>query len=111
MPKLSEIEGIGESYAKKLEKAGLKTTEDLLKKGATPKERKDVESYPSFAIYWVKYNLSKSSGFKSGKLRRRFPISPLGSIIMDGIPSVAVSSMISIPRPVLPLSVIPMITP
>ena len=53
MPKLSEIEGIGESYAKKLEKAGLKTTEDLLKKGATPKERKDVESYPSFAIYWV----------------------------------------------------------
>lgn len=50
MPKLSEIEGIGESYAKKLEKAGLKTTEDLLKKGATPKERKDVESYPSFVI-------------------------------------------------------------
>jgi len=59
MPKLSEIEGIGESYAKKLEKAGLKTTEDLLKKGATPKGRKEIAKLSGISekliLKWVNH--------------------------------------------------------
>ena len=59
MPKLSEIEGIGESYVKKLEKAGLKTTEDLLKKGATPKGRKEIAKLSGISekliLKWVNH--------------------------------------------------------
>ena len=59
MPKLSEIEGIGESYAKKLEKAGLKTTEDLLKKGATLKGRKEIAKLTGISekliLKWVNH--------------------------------------------------------
>ncbi|MBO3802965.1 MAG: DUF4332 domain-containing protein [Candidatus Brockarchaeota archaeon] len=40
MPKIEEIEGIGPEYAKKLGEAGVKTTEDLLKAGATKDGRK-----------------------------------------------------------------------
>jgi predicted flap endonuclease-1-like 5' DNA nuclease len=40
MTKIIEVEGIGEVYAKKLEAAGVATTEALLEKGATPKGRK-----------------------------------------------------------------------
>jgi predicted flap endonuclease-1-like 5' DNA nuclease len=39
MPKIEDIEGIGPTYAKKLTKAGINTTDDLLKAGTTPKER------------------------------------------------------------------------
>jgi len=42
MAKLVKVEGIGESYAKKLEEAGIATTEALLEKGATPKGRKEL---------------------------------------------------------------------
>lgn len=38
--KIDEIEGIGGVYAQKLEAAGVKTTEALLEKAATPKQRK-----------------------------------------------------------------------
>lgn len=38
--KIDEIEGIGSVYAQKLEAAGVKTTEALLEKAATPKQRK-----------------------------------------------------------------------
>lgn len=37
--KIVEIEGIGQSYADKLEAAGVKTTDDLLKIAATPAGR------------------------------------------------------------------------
>lgn len=40
--KIVEIEGIGDVYAQKLEAAGVKTTEDLLERAATPKQRKDL---------------------------------------------------------------------
>lgn len=43
MSKLIEIEGIGPSYAEKLNAIGLKTTDDLLEKGSTPKERHALE--------------------------------------------------------------------
>ena len=36
------IEGIGEKYASQLKKAGIPTPKALLKKGATPKGRKEI---------------------------------------------------------------------
>ncbi len=42
MASLTKIEGVGEASAKKLAKAGIKTTEGLLKHGATSKGRKDI---------------------------------------------------------------------
>ena len=43
MATLEKIEGIGSVYGKKLTKIGIRTTEALLKKGATPKGRKEIE--------------------------------------------------------------------
>lgn len=40
--KIDQIEGIGEKYAEKLIAAGIKTTEDLLEKCASPKGRKEI---------------------------------------------------------------------
>lgn len=40
--KVDEIEGVGEVYAQKLGEAGIKTTDDLLEKAATPKQRKEL---------------------------------------------------------------------
>lgn len=40
--KIEQIEGIGEAYARKLEAAGIKTTEDLLEKCATRKGRETI---------------------------------------------------------------------
>ena len=42
MTKLVEIEGIGEAFAAKLIAAGIRTAEDLLEMGATPKGRKEI---------------------------------------------------------------------
>ena len=42
MAKLIDVEGIGGKYAQKLEAAGLRTTNDLLKKGSTPKGREEI---------------------------------------------------------------------
>ena len=43
MATLEKIEGIGPVYGKKLAKIGIKTTQALLKKGANPKGRKEIE--------------------------------------------------------------------
>lgn len=40
--KIEEIEGIGNVYAEKLEAVGVKTTEDLLERAATPKGREKL---------------------------------------------------------------------
>lgn len=40
--KVEKVEGIGETYAKKLIEVGVKTTDDLLSKGATPKGREQL---------------------------------------------------------------------
>lgn len=40
--KIIDIEGIGPMYAEKLKAAGVRTTNALLKKGCTPKGRKDL---------------------------------------------------------------------
>ena len=42
MTTVIDIEGIGEVYARRLRDAGVATTEELLKKGATPKGRKEL---------------------------------------------------------------------
>jgi predicted flap endonuclease-1-like 5' DNA nuclease len=42
MAKLTEIEGVGESFAQKLHGAGVSTTDDLLDKGASPAGRKEI---------------------------------------------------------------------
>jgi predicted flap endonuclease-1-like 5' DNA nuclease len=42
MAKLTEVEGIGEIYAQKLQEAGIRTTQALLEKGATPQGRKEI---------------------------------------------------------------------
>jgi predicted flap endonuclease-1-like 5' DNA nuclease len=42
MTKLIKIEGIGATYEKKLNAAGLFSVQDLLEKGATPKGRKAI---------------------------------------------------------------------
>ena len=40
--KISEIEGLGEVFCKKLEEIGIATVEALLEKGATPAGRKEI---------------------------------------------------------------------
>jgi predicted flap endonuclease-1-like 5' DNA nuclease len=42
MAKLEEIEGVGEKYAQKLASVGIKSTDDLLEMGKTPKGRKEI---------------------------------------------------------------------
>lgn len=42
--KLEEIEGIGAKYAAKLTKVGIRSVDALLKKGASPKGRKEIAS-------------------------------------------------------------------
>ena len=39
---IRDIEGIGETHAKKFNKLGVKTIDDLLAKGGTPKEREEL---------------------------------------------------------------------
>ncbi len=42
MSKLEKIEGVGETYARKLHEAGITTTDSLLEKGSSAKGRKEI---------------------------------------------------------------------
>jgi predicted flap endonuclease-1-like 5' DNA nuclease len=59
MTAILEVEGIGESYAKKLLKVGIKTVEKLLAEGATPKGRKGIADKAGIAeslvLEWVNH--------------------------------------------------------
>jgi len=59
MIKIEEIEGIGEKYAKKLVKTGIKTVEDLLEKGATKKGRNELAKLTGLSekliLTWVNH--------------------------------------------------------
>jgi len=59
MANLLRVEGIGEVYAQKLSDAGVKTTNALLKQGATPKGRKEIAENSSISetliLEWVNH--------------------------------------------------------
>jgi predicted flap endonuclease-1-like 5' DNA nuclease len=42
MAKITAIEGVGEFYAQKLQEAGIRTTQALLEKGASPQGRTEI---------------------------------------------------------------------
>ena len=70
MTKLVDIEGVGPAYAAKLEAIGVKTTEQLLKDGASPKGRKEVASKSGVSetliLKWVnRIDLSRIKGVGS----------------------------------------------
>ena len=56
---IADIEGIGSVYAKKLIDLGIKTTQDLLTRGATPKGRKEIAEAtgisPKLVLKWVNH--------------------------------------------------------
>jgi hypothetical protein len=56
---LTDIEGIGEVYARKLKDAGVPTLEVLLQKGATPKGRQEIAEKSGIAgklvLEWVNH--------------------------------------------------------
>ncbi|MEI7615903.1 MAG: DUF4332 domain-containing protein [Actinomycetota bacterium] len=57
MSSIVDIEGIGPKYASTLSEIGIKTTEALLKQGATPKGRKEIEEKTGIAhkliLEWI----------------------------------------------------------
>lgn len=59
MAKLTYIEGIGEQYAEKLREAGVRSTDDLLKKGASPQGRKELAAQTDLSakqiLEWVNH--------------------------------------------------------
>ena len=56
---IADIEGIGSVYAQKMIDLGIKTTEDLLTRGATPKGRKEIAEAtgisPKLILKWVNH--------------------------------------------------------
>jgi predicted flap endonuclease-1-like 5' DNA nuclease len=68
--KIQDIEGIGETYAAKFHAADVQTTDDLLKKGGTPKGRVDLASATGLTenqiLEWVnRADLYRISGIGS----------------------------------------------
>jgi predicted flap endonuclease-1-like 5' DNA nuclease len=57
MASIDEIEGIGPKFARRLRKAGVKTTEGLLKRASTRKERSNLAEQAGFTpeqiLEWV----------------------------------------------------------
>ncbi len=57
--KIIEIEGIGDSYARKLEEVGIRTTEELLAKAASPAGRVDIAEKtgisPKLILKWANH--------------------------------------------------------
>ncbi|MEJ5293018.1 MAG: DUF4332 domain-containing protein [Candidatus Methanosuratincola sp.] len=57
MPKLTEIEGIGEAFSVKLKELGITTTEQLLEAGSTKKGRDELAEKsgisPKLILKWV----------------------------------------------------------
>jgi predicted flap endonuclease-1-like 5' DNA nuclease len=60
MAKLEKIEGIGTKYAGQLRKAGVRSTNDLLKKGSTPVGRKQISKDSGISeklvLEWVNHS-------------------------------------------------------
>jgi predicted flap endonuclease-1-like 5' DNA nuclease len=65
-----DVEGIGPTYTEKLESVGVKTTDDLLERGASPKGREDLETASGIGhaliLKWVnRVDLSRIKGVGS----------------------------------------------
>jgi predicted flap endonuclease-1-like 5' DNA nuclease len=60
MAKLEDIEGIGPTFAGKLRKAGVRSTNDLLKKGSTPAGRQKISKDSAISgkliLEWVNHS-------------------------------------------------------
>src|SRR4030065_2410017 len=70
MAKVVDVEGIGMKYAGKLIRAGISTTDALLKAGATPKGRKEISEKTGIGdaliLEWVNHvDLSRMKGVGS----------------------------------------------
>jgi predicted flap endonuclease-1-like 5' DNA nuclease len=68
--KIEDVEGIGPAYAEKLIKTGVKTTDDLLARGAKPKGRDELEKATGIShakiLGWVnRVDLYRLSGVGS----------------------------------------------
>ncbi len=59
MARLTNVEGIGETYAQKLIDAGIATTEALLEQGASPQGRQEIAEQadisPALVLRWVNH--------------------------------------------------------
>jgi predicted flap endonuclease-1-like 5' DNA nuclease len=59
MARIIDVEGIGPKYAEKLEKAGISSTDSLLKMGASPAGRKDIATKTGISdtliLEWVNH--------------------------------------------------------
>lgn len=59
MPNIEDVEGIGPSFGEKLRKAGVTSTDELLKNGATPAGRKSLAETSGISdallLKWVNY--------------------------------------------------------
>jgi predicted flap endonuclease-1-like 5' DNA nuclease len=59
MASIVDVEGIGAAYARKLEAAGVKTTEALLERGGSPKGRQDLAAATGISekliLEWVNH--------------------------------------------------------
>jgi len=67
MMNLLKIEGVGEAYENKLQEAGIKSTQALLEKGATPPGRKEIAARSGIAesliLRWINHaDLSRIKG-------------------------------------------------
>jgi predicted flap endonuclease-1-like 5' DNA nuclease len=70
MAKIADLEGVGEAYAQKLKMTGIRTTNGLLGKGATPQGRKKIAATTgisdSLILQWVNHiDLYRIKGIKS----------------------------------------------
>jgi predicted flap endonuclease-1-like 5' DNA nuclease len=70
MTKIVDVEGIGETYAKKLSDAGITTVEALLEKGCEPKGRKVIAEQTgikdALILKWInRADLARISGIGS----------------------------------------------
>jgi predicted flap endonuclease-1-like 5' DNA nuclease len=60
MAKIITIEGIGPTYAAKLEKSGVKSINDLLEKAATPKGRRELSEETGISLALIEEWVSQA---------------------------------------------------
>ncbi|EOQ89432.1 PF14229 domain protein [Leptospira yanagawae serovar Saopaulo str. Sao Paulo = ATCC 700523] len=89
MAKLEYVEGIGPKYAQTLRDAGIRSTNDLLKKGGTPEGRKQIAKdsgiSPKLILEWVNHV-------------DLFRIKGIGSEYADLLEAVGVDSVIELSK-------------